>query len=464
MWPLLACPDVGGLKSALVTTAVVLCLVGCGPSSTGPRSAEGSIPDCAVSNQIQDLPVFAIGVSARGRVCWQAQLNQPTGNHLALQPILVDGGQVFLNSDRQLFALSVVNGRQNWTFAKGASDREAVANNQVFNQAVATAGGVVVASSQHAFVGLDEHSGSVRWRHPYPAGFCCGVPALATGDGGVVFANDAGEPVGVIDIVTGRARWQHPQPAPPQGSGLVSVNVYGPVIAGGTIVAPLTSSAVEGVSPRNGTALWHSPGPALRATAAGDIAVLTPPAGQGVLSKGVVATAVEAASGRPLWQYGPFTEPGRFSQVGGALIFSDDSKPGLARIDPATGRDLWRTTDTYPVTEVAAGGVLVSLESAGNHLPPFTVVGRDLATGRVLWRTPSQLANVDSTLVALQTPSGGIAVLSGAGTTAFTSAFDATSGQVVWQLSLPFVLDAITPVAGGFVLQLSEAALRVQGH
>ncbi len=396
------------------------------------------------------MPVSAIALSARGRVCWQVPLTVPKeGTHTSNEPV-TKGGTAFFSTDGEVRAVAVATGRRSWTWSSGSAERRLKVHSAV--------DGMVVVTKDQSLVGLNESTGALRWEQPWPLGV--GSSPRPTGDGGMLFSLFSGEVSQVVDSTSGRIRWQGRQ-APMLGPGAtpVAAVLSGPAIVGDAVVSTLTSGGAAAVSLRSGSELWRSAGPFSQATAAGGVVVLTPPPGPAGAYE-VQATAVDPASGRPLWQTAPF-EPGgtSFSEAAGALVFGDFSRlPTLARLDPMTGTDVWRMV-TRPWRTVAAGDRLVGVESGQGTT---TVVSRDLATGAVRWETPAPFSvqNTNFQLLPVQSEGGDVIVLVvGRDLTAFES----TTGAVAWTFTLPgsALLDGITAADGGLMLQASGCEYRV---
>lgn len=433
--------------------AAAVSAAGCGNASTVTPGAATDAPSCATSKPIKHLPVAVVGVSGQGRVCWETPLNvPPLGAHTGSTPV-VTGGSAFLGSDGQVFAVSVGNGQRARTWSARAGSRSATAM-------VSAGDGVVIVKRDGLLIGLDERTGAKRWERVVPPE---ALGPLSSGDGGLLLVLRSGEASQVIERSDGRVRWQRP-PQPPIGgqpSGQPLATAYDPVIVGDVVVTTLTSGGVEAVSIRTGASLWRRAAPVNQLTAAAGLLVVTPPPGPpGAYN--VPAAALDPATGRQLWQSRPFDPGGaKVSDVGGALLYQDIVDPTLARLDPVTGQERWRVA-TRPVHQMAAGGGLVSLESAQYTNCPCTFVGRDLATGAERWRTPapSTASSAYATFLGVQGPAGELVVLiEGAELTAF----DVTRGTLAWHMVLPAsaVVDGITAVAaGGLVLQLSDCRYR----
>jgi outer membrane protein assembly factor BamB len=237
---------------------------GCASTSTVKKLAATVVPDCAASKSIENLPAFAVAVSARGRVCWEAPLAvPPVGAHSSSPPLAADG-TVFLGSDGRVRAVSLADGRQEWSSGAVAELVVSAADSTVV---------VTKHSAPHRSVvaGLDGQSGALRWQRVLPP-----ENGLApTEDGGVLFTAYSGVVSQVIDDADGHVRWHHPPPPRPTDGGELDE----PFIADDAVVSPLPDGGVDAVSLRTGMDMWRRAGPIAGVAPAGELVVLLPPPG-----------------------------------------------------------------------------------------------------------------------------------------------------------------------------------------
>ena len=394
--------------------------------------------------------------------------------HSSSGPLETDGVAI-LSSDGQVVGVSPLDGKRLWSWDSGAHgvDGDGYGPGGYLLDAD---DGVVVADKGQSYVGLDVAHGKPAWTQ---SGLSQnGLGPVPSGQGGLIFAYPAGQVGELIDISSGRIEWQHPPPTPTGSStGLVAGEAYPPVVAAGVVVAPQIDGTAAGSSVATGRTLWTAPESVLQATAAGDLVIVAPGSPQSP-SDAVDAIALDAASGQKLWSYGPFDPGGdQFAQLGGALVYtnigtsnqtgSGEGAPGeLARVDPTTGRNLWEVS-TSPYKVIAVGNELVSLETSTYALSGdsrYRLVGRDLTSGHTLWTT-SQAFGYSSTNQLFTVPSPGgplVIVLDRLNLTAYA----ATTGQEDWTLSLPsnYLVDGVTTVGSGLVVQTSNSQYQLGGH
>ena len=109
---------------------------------------------CDMSRPVVSHPVFALGVSGAGRVCWDVALTNPQPDeHIFYGPPLMNASDVYLDSDGQIIAVSLSTGKRQWTWRSGQRGIALVAVH-----------GAVLGASATTLVGLNPSTGAVRWR------------------------------------------------------------------------------------------------------------------------------------------------------------------------------------------------------------------------------------------------------------------------------------------------------------
>ena len=448
---------------AILTVGAVVGAVGCGSTSPKLASTASSIPDCGASRTVDDLAVFALGVSARGRVCWQAPLGTSAEDAHSFSSPLLSGGAAFFASDSAVYGVDLTNGRGLWRWDSGDPLRVGGAPGGTYT--IAAADGVVVAAQGTVpaplfVVGLDQRKGARRWRSPQPSGVSSGP--IDSGDRSVVFTAYDGRIVEVLDDATGSVRWSaRPPPAPP-GNGGVEVTQLFATIAG-TLLVKSPQGGVDALSAATGQLRWHFSGAVNWEVAVDGLVLITPLPGAAPFT--VTTTALDPATGRTVWSVGGVEAPSLWSDAGGALMRIDYGPQSghLRRVDPKTGRTLWDVTaQAYATAD--GGNVVADIESTGYQSGAESIVGRDRTTGSVVWRTAITTPNlIDSDLFALDGPTGRVLVIKGFGQ---ISGFSATSGAQLWQLNLPSdtSIDGYAAASGGLVVQVSQTKYGIEGH
>ncbi len=226
------------------------------------------------------------------------------------------------------------------------------------------------------------------------------------GDDGVLHAFDA---------VTGRERWS------------VAMASGGADITGGDglVFAGASDGTLSALDAATGTARWHYP--------VGDSAAVTAPIDGALYGGGAngIAFALDAATGEEQWrvQLSPVSLRGPAANDDALFYGSDDGR--LIAVDRASGETLW----TYEaglqivVTPAVAGGLVYS-SPRNDNTGPSVVVALDATTGAEVWRSaPAEATNCFTPAIA-----DGVAYTNC--DNGSTYAFDAGSGEIIWQTDL----------------------------
>lgn len=454
----------GGSKIAAVLSLVAL--AGAAPSTgTGTtKPATAGLLECRASVPLRDRPVFAIGISDQGRICWETPLTRPKPeSHISSQP-LVSGGQAFLDSDGFVFDVESATGQVQWRWDSYPHDN----GHQRSSVVLAVADGRVVATNdqgQHGqLVGLDEAKGSVDWRFVIQPRT---NELLPTTDAGIAVGTATS--VQVIDDRDGKTRWREPARLPQGlGAGLLIVTP-GRVPVGGDVIERVPGTTVHALREGNGKLAWKYLGHVARTPQVAGNLVFFTPGPFFTIDHEVVTTAVDRASGRVAWTLRvPDTAGSQISEAAGALLLDQTGTPGrLARLDPATGHVMWQVpTQVYTVT--AAGGELVGVETSRYLQGTFMLVGRDPSTGAVKWRRPvlssgaAYVSGQDAELFALTGPAGPtlVEVVGSSNPGEQVTGIDPATGRARWSFTLPdqTVIDGIVTAGDGLVMQISDLA------
>jgi hypothetical protein len=459
-----------------VAIVALTLVVACGPSAS---TGGAGVADCATSVPARTQAAFALGISWRGHVCWEVSVTGAPRADLfhSSSPPAYDSGTVLLSSNGQVVALTPLDGRRVWSTGPtdGGDDSVGADHGDYLVDAEA---GVAVTGQSGSWVGAAVRDGRRLWSQPPPSGAYDEGP-VPSGQGGLVLAYNTGQVAGLLDLRTGRVVWHDPQtPSEAPTGGGVEIGGVWPVVAGGVIVASKLDHNVDGVSLATGRTLWTLPASVWQATAAGNVVVLAPDTSESRSGVGE-ATAIDAATGHRVWSSPPYEPgPGRYAEMGGALIYTDGGTPSpagsgpgatgeFARIDPATGRKLWDVTTT-PYLVVATGNEIVSLDTAGADSfsadTRYTLVGRDANTGRTLWSTPnaSEYAATNQ-LLTIPSPDGPVVIVLDH---LHLSGFSGRTGRKLWTISVPRndLVDGVTAAGSGVVIQAYDSQYQLQGH
>lgn len=450
-------------RSGLLLVAAVA--GGCASASTsGGGSVASSIPTCSFSQPVRDLPVFSVGVSAVGHVCWETSLTTPAvGSHSYSSP-LAASDRAILDSDGDVFAVGLADGRVEWEWKSGSPRSNG--DNLGGNQTIAVAQGVVITTrvaqdNKGYVVGLDERTGHLRWQRPEPAQI--GEGPYDSGNGSVVFTSYRGTVVEVLDDQTGSVLWSEPEPSLPAGSGLVSVASLFSSVAG-VLVVGSPDGGIDGVDPATGKIKWHYAVPVHTMTVVAGVLLLTElHLGAGPITQTTIA--LDPTSGRTLWSLGPARDVPSYTGAGTALMSMlwGTQSDSLSRIDPFTGQPMWSArADAYAVATL--GAVTADVENTSYQSGAGYVVGRNSATGATMWKTLIGGTNlIHASVFSLQSPTGPVfAVQNGEQLTGY----DAHSGLRKWEIDLPSdtLVDGTAATTTGLVIQVSGSQYFIEGH
>jgi outer membrane protein assembly factor BamB len=178
------------------------------------------------------------------------------------------------------------------------------------------------------------------------------------------------------------------------------------------------------------------------------------------LQSEIAWTALDVRNGRTLWRMSNAQTRPRASlaPLGGVLVETAEGLPLVRFLDPASGKMVWQSEDI--VKWFPQGPVLESTNDGA-------IVGRELATGKVLWTlAASDDLVLDATgAVAggsdtLYVPLDGVGALSGADTPGALSA-SLRNGQVTWRhiaQDTPYAQDLQTMGVAGDVLLMQRSS------
>ncbi|HEV3495922.1 MAG TPA: PQQ-binding-like beta-propeller repeat protein, partial [Actinomycetes bacterium] len=199
-----------------------------------------------------------------------------------------------------------------------------------------------------------------------------------------------------VPVGGGEPRWRLPA-----GAGRPGVE---PVVAGDTVVVPLSGAGLVAASLATGTPKWVYPS---AGEGAGSPLVL--PGGDVLYGVGGLVR-LDGQTGQPRWTvpgvtvYGPMalgpsgpgsgvagpSGPGSGMAGPGVVVLAavTDQGANLLAVDLATGQERWRQPfrPSLLVGPAAGNGIVVAVDATGQ------VVGLDAATGRSLWVTTMRSA------------------------------------------------------------------------
>lgn len=224
------------------------------------------------------------------------------------------------------------------------------------------------------YYGTDREFGVVRladgkriWAKTMPKSW---YGASVTAADGTLFVASGNGEIGAYRLGDGQKRWAVP----------IRVYATTPLVVGRTAIVQLNPTTVAGLDVNSGKVRWRrifssssqEKNPISAPSRAGDLAVFADPSG--------ATYALDIATGKPRWQTNLsanyFWE---FVQSDGALYASSSS--GFLRLDPNTGKTLWRaSTRGKP-----ANRPLFSNDQAILHTNLGRIQAIDLSNGKERW-------------------------------------------------------------------------------
>lgn len=334
-----------------------------------------------------------------------------TNGSVVMAPSVVDGVAYMGSMDGCVYALDVATGRLLWSFA---------ANNQVMSEPVVVggevifgsgnkgmgrlpSGGIVRGTGISGIYALNARTGTQLW-FQQTLGEDMPTPTVSNG---VVYEGTGGQMFYAIDAKSGQVLWSLPL-----GS---YVSMSSPTVVGNVaIVGGATPYRLIGVDLGTHEIAWTLPLPQapggvddITATAVGGIAYVQVP--QGKSAPHIVEIAVQAQTGRVLWQrvlgtdrwnllqraMGQGTlaaqdgeEAAVASVSGGVLYVGAAGLHGVWALNAATGQPVWSRPANVPATVrtsplVAGGRVYVT---TNNHLYVLAAATGAVQAQRVLGR------------------------------------------------------------------------------
>jgi hypothetical protein len=192
------------------------------------------------------------------------------------------------------------------------------------------ADGLVVLNAGEAELGVDLHTGEIRWSVPHPAdGFTAEASAVGGFPSWLVTVTDAGR-LETRDTRTGRV---HAAATVPRPTGRATGLVW-PV--GDLVLIDTGASRFEALRLPDLTPVWHTSADLSQSWSQADcgrvLCTFRPQRGM---------TALDPATGRELWS----SDRWAYVQAAGRYLLAtsgdpDDDRPALSVLDPVTGREL----------------------------------------------------------------------------------------------------------------------------
>jgi outer membrane protein assembly factor BamB len=249
-----------------------------------------------------------------GTLAWEFRAGGSFG------PPTVSGDTLYVgSSDGRLYAIAIPTGKARWSyFAKeDVSTRPALAD-----------GVVLVASLSDAVFAVDAATGAWKWHHRRERkgeGLTIFGAASVQVRGGSAFAAYSDGFVAALDPRTGAARWE--RRVAPAGAQL---DVDGLVADDGRLYAAAYSGAVLALDARTGQTLWsaEAPGASRLALAGGLVVAVTPSAILGLAP----------SDGGAIWKAPIAGAPAAEPALAGKWLLVPTGRGGLRWLEASTGR------------------------------------------------------------------------------------------------------------------------------
>ena len=309
-------------------------------------------------------------------VAWRTSIGSGNSRdgRVTASPVVADGRLYVMDAGSRLSALEAATGRRIWSFdVEPSKDRSGGGSS---GGAAVDGDRVYVATGYAQIIALEAATGKEIWRTTLTAPFRSG-PAVGNGR---VFAVGSDNQVHAVEAATGKKLWAY--------SGLTeSAGLYGsasPTLAGGILVAALSSGELFALRPENGRVLWSDTLTGLQRTDA--VSALASVRGFPVVDRGQVIASSHASrlvdidlrSGARLWEqnWGSLNTP----WVAGDFLFMITNDAQLVCISRRDGRARWVTQlDLYREPDkkiglitwagpILAGGRLFMANSEGKAL------------------------------------------------------------------------------------------------
>ena len=271
-----------------------------------------------------------------GSLAWEFQ----GGAAFAGQP-LIDGDTVYAGcNDGRLYALALATGKERWRYES---------KEQLGTRPAILDGTVYVASLQDTLYAVDARTGAWKWhyRREVGEGFTVeGAASVAAADG-LVHAGFSDGSLVAFDAGTGAVRWE--RHAAPRGD---YTDVDSLVLSGGKLYAAAFSGAVVALEAASGKPLWQFEVPE-----ASRVAMVAPGLLLAVTTRSVLA--LSPLDGHRLWSTPLQGSPSGVPCVAGRWLLVPAGHGGLRILELASGRAMG-VLDT-------GTGVSASLALAGDH-------------------------------------------------------------------------------------------------
>lgn len=325
-----------------------------------------------------DGAVYALSASD-GALLW-AYRTHPRGTpHVpsSLNALNVVDGIVSVVTEELVHGIDAGTGETAWLYPGN------------FGSAPGVGQGVLFVQSALEMDAIDIESGSRLWSFN-PFSLTRHAPVV---DDGVVYFGADWEHVYAMDALTGELEWSH---------GIETTMQLSPVTADGLVYVALFDNTVYALDAATGRVIWQNRIPGR----ASDLLELV----DGLLYLSIQALyALDAATGEIVWRFPaedvggphlpvthPWTQTEPYFTVHRGVVYYGSDLAEVFALDAATGRLLWeyQIPDGRPAAPTVSGDVVFLGSRSG------ILYALDAATGQLMWHYPTPIAVISSPLVA----------------------------------------------------------------
>lgn len=299
---------------------------------------------------------------------WRADIGTGTQGALPLtsQPVIADGRVYTLDTQSQLSAFDIQNGKNLWR----VSVRKIAEKDEVISGGVSFSGGVLyVTSGYDELLAVDPANGKIYWRAPLNAPSRA-APTILDGR---VFVSTLNNSIMAFSATDGSLLWDYTGI-----SGTTSLlGAAAPAAMPELVIPAFSSGEIMALRAGNGSVAWSdSLANVLRLGGLSDLSDIT---GLPVIDKGIVIavsyggkmSALDALTGRRIWtrDIGSANTP----WIAGSYIYIITTNNEIVALTRDKGTILWvsrlaRMNDKKPITwegPVMAGGRLMAFSDDG---------------------------------------------------------------------------------------------------
>ncbi len=297
---------------------------------------------------------------------WRTDIGHGATGRLPLtaQPIIVEGRAFTLDTDSNLSAFNINNGKKIWKVNVRAKDED----DPVIGGGVAYSNGLLfVTAGYDELLAINPDNGEAVWRAKIP------TPSRAapTIMGDRVFVTTLDNRVFALDFKTGQILWEHAA----LGESVGLIGAASPAASQNIVVPVFSSGEIFALRVENGSVAWSDNLSSLRG--GGGLTSLTDITGLPVMDNGLVIAisysgkmvAIDERTGSRVWQRE--ISGSQTPWVAGNMVFVTSADNKLVALSRDSGSIVWVTDlntldeDAVWTLPVLAGGRLIVANSEG---------------------------------------------------------------------------------------------------